>query len=114
MTRSASNLFVCSVVLRTLLPCSPVVLAGLELCSCSSCAWDSILVWFVWNFGLDFRLLVCRVCFWIQFITFVTAAGGSFFQFSYSSLQLVVHPIIIFGLRGVTFEEIVIAPQRTY
>ena len=78
MTRSASNLFVCSVVLRTLLPCSPVVLAGLELCSCSSCAWDSILVWFVWNFGLDVLLLVCRVCFWIPFCAFVTAAGGSF------------------------------------
>ena len=48
---------------------------------------------------LDFPLLVCRVCFWIPFCAFVTVAGGSFFQFSYSSLQLVVHPIILFGLR---------------
>ena len=35
MTRSASNLFVHGVVLRTRFPCSPVVLAGLELCSFS-------------------------------------------------------------------------------
>ena len=109
MTRSASNLFVCGVVLRTLFVCSPVVLAGLELCSFS---FELIRSWFglsgisVWIF--DFLLLVCRVCFWIPFFTFVTAAGGSFFQFSYSSLQLVLHRII--HLR-VFLHGIVTAPQ---
>ena len=94
MTRSASNLFVCSVVLRTLFACSPVVLAGLELCSFHlSCAGDSILVWFVWDFGLDFRrlasclqglfldsILYIRHGSWwflLSIFIFFTAAGGS-------------------------------------
>ena len=63
----------------------------------------------VWT--LDFLLLCTffsclwggRFGFWIRFFSLVTAAvlqaGGSFFQFSYSSLQLVVHAIILFGLR---------------